>query len=269
MTTGTLTSPEGRLPTPPGGSAPSPAPLSPAVQRRARRTLLLLIAVCVLPVVASYAMFYLWQPQGRVNHGVLIEPVALPHTELAGLSGHPALSRSSLEGQWTLLVLAPAACDAVCERALYASRQARLAQAKEMHRVGRVWLVSDEPAVATVTAGSPSEVVGTSRTHFSPSQLSPSQPSGMDAVHLARADAAWQAVLQQAAGQGGASTPAVAPAQDMAGTVGTVHGAVFLVDPLGQVMMRFDDRGDAAVSARALTKDLQRLLKYSALGRGE
>lgn len=39
---------------------------------------------------------------------------------------------------------------------------------------------------------------------------------------------------------------------------------VYLVDPLGNVMMRFPDKADP----RRVIKDLQRLLKYSALGRG-
>ena len=49
---------------------------------------------------------------------------------------------------------------------------------------------------------------------------------------------------------------------------GLAPGAIYLVDPLGNVMMRFDERADSTAAARALTKDLQRLLKYSALGRG-
>ena len=49
--------------------------LPPAARRRGRRTLLLLALVCVLPVLASYAMFYLWQPEGRVNNGSLLQPV--------------------------------------------------------------------------------------------------------------------------------------------------------------------------------------------------
>ncbi|NMG75973.1 hypothetical protein GPA25_14485 [Aromatoleum diolicum] len=39
---------------------------------------------------------------------------------------------------------------------------------------------------------------------------------------------------------------------------------VYLVDPLGNVMMRFPEKADP----RRVIKDLQRLLKYSALGRG-
>ena len=41
----------------------------PGQRRRSRRTLILLAIVCVLPVLASYFTFYLWQPQGRVKIG--------------------------------------------------------------------------------------------------------------------------------------------------------------------------------------------------------
>lgn len=205
----------------PRASVAPPPPGARAARRRARRTLMLLAFVCVLPVAASYLAFYVWQPQGRVNHGTLLPPAALPATVLDGAGGQAALARGDLERQWTLLVAAPAACDAACGRALYVSRQARLAQAQDMERVGRVWLITDggEPGAHAL--------------------------SGHDGLRLVRADAAWLAAL------GGAAA-----------------GQVFLADPLGNVMMRFDDDTDTTRTARGLTKDLQRLLKYSALGRG-
>ncbi|MFN4063269.1 hypothetical protein GO613_19710 [Azoarcus communis] len=193
----------------------------PVVRRRARLTLAVLALVCTLPVIASYLMFYVWPPQGRVNHGELLPPALLPGETLAGLAGQAPLMRGELEGQWTLVTVAPAACDERCQQALYVSRQARVAQAKEMERVARLWLVSE--------AGDPAESL--LQAHAD--------------LRLARADAAWLAALP--------ADPA---------------GAVWLVDPLGQVMMRFGPDIDRTRAARGMTKDLQRLLKYSALGRG-
>lgn len=210
-------------------SLASPEPQSPHVDvRRGRRTLLLLAFVCLLPVAASYTMFYLWPPQERVNHGELIAPVALPASALAGAAGQPALPRSEIEGRWTLLVAGPAACDDACERALYVSRQARLAQAKEMDRVARLRVLTDDGAVSNAA-------IAADEAH--------------EGVRLARADAAWLATLQGA---------------------GLVEGGsgLFLVDPLGNLMMRYGEASDATAHARGVTKDLQRLLKYSALGRG-
>lgn len=196
---------------------------SAVARRRARRTLMLLALVTVLPVAASYFTFHVWQPQGRVNYGTLIAPTPLPAQGLPGAGGQPALSRTELEGQWTLLVAAPASCEAACARALFVSRQARLAQAKELSRVGRVYLVTG--------AGEPAA----------------DRLRGHEGLRLARADAAWVDALPGADAEG---------------------GTVFLVDPLGNVMMRFADDPDTIRTARGITKDLQRLLKYSALGRG-
>lgn len=196
-----------------------------ANRRRGRRTLLLLAFMCALPVIASYLMFYVWPPQGRVNHGELVTPVALPASTLAGVGGQGALTRAELEGQWTLVLVAPAECDPACARALFVSRQARVAQAKEMERVGRVWLLTGE---ATPTSA----------------QLT-TQLAKHEELRLARAAPDWLAVL-----------PGAAP------------GSIWLVDPLGNVMMHFADEADTTQAARDLAKDLQRLLKYSALGRG-
>lgn len=196
-----------------------PAPESAGERRRARRTLGLLAGVCVAPVLASYLAFYVWQPSGRVNHGELLAPAALPASPLEGVDGGgPALTRAALEGRWTLLYAGPAACPQQCERSLYAMRQARLAQGKEQDRVGRVWLVTGD--------GIPAAEAG---------------------LGVARARADWLAVLPDAAG----------------------GEHVYLVDPLGNVMMRFAPpvEGETVAAVRGIVKDLQRLLKYSQLGR--
>lgn len=207
---------------PPTGAPHDVGPSVPA-RKRVRRTLILLTIVSVLPVAASYFAFYLWQPQGRVNHGDLLRPTALPLNGLPGVGGQGGFARAELEGKWTLLVAAPADCDAACSRVLYVSRQARLAQAKELPRVGRLFLVkgAGEPATDLL------------QRH--------------EGLRVARADAGWLAAL---------------PGADAAGA------QLYLIDPLGNVMMRFSDDIDTIRSARGVTKDLQRLLKYSALGRG-
>jgi hypothetical protein len=183
-----------------------------------RLTLAALALVCTLPVAASYFAYYVWPPQDRVNYGELIPPARLPDGELAGLAGQPPLTRAALNGRWTLVYAGPGGCDAGCEHALYALRQSRLAQGKEMARVERLWLVTGD-------AEPPPRVLG-----------------GHDGLRVARADPSWLASLP-AAGQ---------------------DPQLFLVDPLGNAMMRFPQQADI----RLVIKDLQRLLKYSPLGRG-
>lgn len=110
--------------------------------RKARLTLVALIAVCVLPVAASYLAFYVWPPSGRSNYGALVTPTLLPEGALA-TPGGGAFARDDVKGFWTYVVVAPAACNAPCQQALYFTRQVRTAQAQEAGRVARVWLLSD------------------------------------------------------------------------------------------------------------------------------
>lgn len=108
--------------------------------REARRTLLLLALVCILPVAASYLAYYVWPPRDTVNYGELIEPVAI-----AG-----DLSDAGVRGRWALVFASSGPCAEACRQALYYMRQVRLAQGEHMHRVGRLWLRAqpDPPAAA-------------------------------------------------------------------------------------------------------------------------
>jgi hypothetical protein len=120
----------------------------------ARRTvvgrwkLLLVLAACAAPVVASYLTYYVIRPEGRTNYAALIEPAReMPATLLLlDLDGRSVDARS-LRGQWLLVVAAPAACDGGCEKRLYAQRQLREMTGRERDRIDKVWLVTDAAPV--------------------------------------------------------------------------------------------------------------------------
>ena len=52
-----------------------------ANMRSGRGKMLLIAALCIAPVVASYLAYYVWQPQGRVNYGDLLALRQLPDAE--------------------------------------------------------------------------------------------------------------------------------------------------------------------------------------------
>jgi hypothetical protein len=54
------------------------APLDYAVRRRGRLKMLLLLLICAAPVMASYFTYYVLRPQGRTNYGALVPPATLP-----------------------------------------------------------------------------------------------------------------------------------------------------------------------------------------------
>jgi len=78
-------------------------------RRRGRWTPALILAVCVLPFVASYLVYYLWPPQSRMNYGALIEPRPLPAAPLARLDGS-RFSLAELKGRWVMLQVDASGC---------------------------------------------------------------------------------------------------------------------------------------------------------------
>jgi hypothetical protein len=168
--------------------------------------LLLIGAVCLAPVLASWALYLSnWTPRDSGNYGELITP--------RPLSG-PGLDAS--RGKWLLVAFDAAACDAYCEKKLYFMRQVRKAQGKELERVERLWIVTDAAAPRPELLAA---IEGTRIFHPKNSALAGEFP-GNPARHI------------------------------------------YLIDPLGNLMMRFPQDPDPS----RMVKDLQRLLKASKFG---
>lgn len=107
-----------------------------------KRSLLLVLLVCALPVLASYLAFYVWKPTRFTNYGELLDVTPLPNLPLRYLDGTP-LTLANLRGRWVILAVDAGQCDTACRAKLFKVRQLRLMQGKEMDRIERVWLVTD------------------------------------------------------------------------------------------------------------------------------
>jgi hypothetical protein len=182
-----------------------------ARRRSARRNLIAITAVALFPFIGSGLLYWLWKPGAYVNYGQLIEPVPI-----AQAAGPPALQ--ALEGKWVFLMVDGGACDEYCRRKLYAMRQVRLTQGKDMERIERAWLVDDGAATSPEVLG---EYAGTHRV-----------------------DAAGNPLIAR-----------LAPG-------GSARDHLYIVDPLGNVMMRYARDADPS----RIKKDLTRLLKVSRVG---
>lgn len=192
-----------------------------AQRRRGRWKLLLVLAVCALPLAASYFTYYVLKPTARNNYGALIDPRAHPIPALSArtLDGQPA-GLDAYHGKWILLQAGPSDCGAGCHRRLFAMRQLRLMQGKDMERVERVWLITDPAPLDTMLL------------------------RAFDGTHMLRVSApALAAWLPVPAGGD--------PAEHL-----------YLIDPLGNLMMRFPKDADPS----RVKKDIARLLKASAIG---
>lgn len=205
-------------------SLPAPALGDAQRTRVGRIRMLLVLLVCAAPVIASYFTYFVIRPEGRTNYSDLIEPSRpLPSASelpLTDLQGRP-VSPQSLRGQWLLVVVAGGACDAACEKALVLQRQLRETLGREKDRVDKVWLVTD---------------------------AEPLRPEVLSAV----ATGAAATVLR---------VPREALARWLAPAPGsTLEQHLFVVDPMGEWMMR----APAAPEPGKLKRDLEKLLRASA-----
>ncbi len=188
-----------------------------------RVKMLLVLLVCAAPVIASYFSFYVLRPQGRSNYAALIQPSrSLPALALRDLDGQP-MAAASLRGQWLLLALGPARCTDACERRMYVQRQLREMLGREKDRLDKLWLVTDAGEVPALLRAS-------------------LQAGGPADVTILRADrAALAQWLEPQSGQ-------------------ALEDHLYLVDPMGEWMMRVPVEPDPA----RLKRDLERLLRASA-----
>ena len=71
--------------------------------RAGRWKMLAVLLVCASPVIASYFTYYVIRPEGRRNHGELIQPQrSFPAMEVSKLNGEK-VALNSLKGQWLLI----------------------------------------------------------------------------------------------------------------------------------------------------------------------
>lgn len=181
----------------------------------------MVIAVCAAPMVLSYLAYYVIKPQGRTNYGAILDPRDYPKPNLGAttLDGSPT-SLDAYKGKWIMLQVNDADCNEACKKKLYDMRQLRLTQGKNMDRVERVWLITDNEPLETFVMR---EYDGTRLIRAKP-----------DLVR------AWLPVEPGA----------------------TVADHIYMIDPLGNLMMRFPKNADA----NKIKKDLSKLLRASSIG---
>lgn len=123
-----------------GGSA------TPKRRWQARLILLSLVVLFVGPIVAAWVLYThpgVWRPGKTTNYGELITPTRpLDVSAMQRLDGAP-LGPDFLLGKWTLLYIGGSECGIQCRDTLYALRQIRLAQGKDVARVQRLYVMTD------------------------------------------------------------------------------------------------------------------------------
>ena len=195
--------------------------------RNGRVKLIALLAIFIFPLVTAYVMLNQYQSGTRFEistHGELISPaVPIEDFKLSAVREQTTIDRAWLEESWTLVYFAGRVCGAVCEQNIYHMRQIHISLGKRSHRLQRLAVVGDVPAML--------EFLGDEYPH-----LIVAEASGPD----------------QLANQVGAAVASMPRLDD----------AMYLIDPFGNLMMRFSPEADP----KGVLSDIKRALKASRIG---
>lgn len=186
-----------------------------------RWKLFAVFAICASPLIASYFTYYVVKPSSRTNYGTLIDPRThpMPALETVSLDGR-RIGLDAFNGKWIMLQIDDSECRESCQRKLYDMRQLRLAQGKDMDRLERVWLITDDGPLDTILMR---EYDGMRMLRVKPERMK-----------------TWLPV------DGGTN----------------MADHLYLIDPLGNLMMRYPKDADP----NKIKKDIVKLLKASRIG---
>ena len=198
---------------------------------RSRAQAWILVAVFFAPLLLAFLFYYGlgFRPAGSTNHGDLISPpvplpeVALPTVAEQGAAEETNLPANILREKWTMVFVGDGACDARCREALTLMRQTRLALNDDLTRVQRLFLISGNCCDRTYLNTEHAGLLLGRIDNPSGKTLLETFPEGLDVVQ---------------------------------------RGRIYLVDPLGNLMMSYSP--DAP--PKGLLEDLKKLLKLSHIG---
>lgn len=187
----------------------------------------LLFLFFALPLIVSYVLYYIMPPEGAsTNYGELIQPQRpIPEALFAYLSLNHALPvkfNSLFVRKWRLISVNRAIdCTQSCVQKLFFMRQLRLAQGQQRTNIVPIWFVTD-------------------RTPVNPT-LRSAYSDAYAAGHFIYVD---EQPLKQ-----------WLPVE----TGYTLESYLYLIDPMGHLMMRFPAHPDS----KKMHNDLSRLLKWN------
>ncbi len=196
-----------------------------AVKAKAnRKILLILLLLFVFPAIVSLTMYITgWRPATTVNHGELILPVRpLADREMQSIDGK-SFKISDLRGKWAMVYFDGSSCPDACMSQLYFMRQTHASLGKNQDRIQRVFMLTDTTAAEGLKA----------------------KLAEYQGMQVLGGEKGAMAGLYRDFGFDGKAVEQ--------------EKGIFLLDPQGNVMMRYKPGAEPA----GTRKDIERLLKYS------
>ena len=196
-----------------------------AVNKRNPYTVWFVVLAFVAPVVLAYVMYFFVEVKSFVNHGEILNPIV--HISDFGLKNatDEIIVSEELTFKWRLISFLGKDCDQQCAARLHDTRQVHTSLGKDQYRVLRMF-VHLEPA--------------------SDELLKLIAETHPDVIHVIGDEKTIMTVLGDNAHRG----------------IGITNNETYIMDPMGNVMMRFTQEQPN----KEFLYDLKKLLKASQIG---
>lgn len=202
--------------------------IDPVLRRQSRMKLLLILAIFGVPLLLASIYLQMVRSSGGqlgdTSRGQLIQP-AVPLTEFSLTQSGEPFNLDTVRGIWTMLYVLEGECAESCQLNLYHMRQVRLALNHRMDRVQRAIVL--QPGAQL------------------PEQLQAEHPGLMSVDGSVEELMAFRAQIESAQS-----------------TMENLDNAIYLIDPLGNLMLRFPPE----LEPKSMLKDIKHLLKVSRIG---
>lgn len=194
-------------------------------QKKNNRTILIIFAMSIIPFgIAWYLSSNAAWMGGATNNGQLITPpITTERNEFIGFDDFSLKNMKELQGHWVLVNVIPNnSCNSVCQQAIHNTKQLRLMMNKDLTRIRRLVLIIEDINQELA------------------------KPWWKNDIRLLR------------------SKPALSLVQKLKKIRNSdiPEGMLFLMDPLGNLMMQYDPEFDPY----KVKSDLYKLLKISQIG---
>lgn len=196
-----------------------------ADKKRNPYTVWFVVIAFVAPVVLAYVMFFFVEVKSFVNHGEILNPIVHISSFKLTDEANEIIPRAELTYKWRLISFVGRDCDQVCESRLYDTRQIHTSLGKDQHRLIRMFV------------------------HL--------EPAGESLVKLI--DTTHENVIHV---NGDVNTIKETLGINIRDDASITNNEIYIMDPMGNVMMRFtQDQPN-----KELLFDLKKLLKASQIG---
>lgn len=196
-----------------------------ATSNRNPYTVWFVVIAFIAPVVLAYIMFFFVDVKSFVNHGEILNPIVHIASFKLKDDDNEIIPQDELTYKWRLISFLGKDCNEQCETRLYDTRQIHTLLAKDQHRLMRMF-VHLEPA-----GDSLNKLI--EQTH-------------PNVIHV----------------NGDADTIIDALGANVREAAGIMNNETYIMDPMGNVMMRFtQDQPN-----KEFLYDLKKLLKASQIG---